>query len=238
MGYGDILKCPQCKQVFDYSKGSRLQKHIMKHQSLEKVITFKQKEIQPMVSFFEQEFKKPLIRNIYFGFDFEALLIPNNKVLHTNKVGNATQHLINIHQPIAFVLQCNNSKYPLVKYSGTDAAQVFIAELNKLHDTLVQELKNELHIIYQKELSMFKRKYCKCSNKQLKYHKKKCEYNWKMKKIYDEYCQILILGFNSGKYDMTFIISHMLISSRPRKAYPPIRSPLCSKHALGFFSIH
>ena len=31
-----------------------------------------------------------------------------------------------------------------------------------------------------------------------------------MKKIYDEYCQIPILGFNSGKYDVTFIISHML----------------------------
>ena len=95
-----------------------------------------------MMSFFEQEFSIPLIRTTYFGFDFEALLIPNN-------------------------------------------------------DTIIQELTNDLHLLYKKELSLLKRRYCKCPDKQAKHHEKGCEYNWKMKKIYDEYCQIPILGFNS-----------------------------------------
>jgi len=94
-----------------------------------------------MICYFEQEFKKPLMRNLYFDFDFEAILVPNEQVLKVNDNKVATQQLINVHQPIAFVLQCSNSKYPTIQYCGLDAAKVFIDKLNELHDTLVQELK-------------------------------------------------------------------------------------------------
>ena len=162
VGYGDVLYCPICKKIFEYTKASRLEKHKAKHVMPEKVLTFKQKQIQPMICYFEQEFKKPLIRNLYFGFDFEAILVPNEQVLKLNDNQVATQQLINIHKPIAFVLQCNNSKYPTIQYCGQDAAKVFIENLDNIHDTLVQELKNEFHISYKEDIKKLQKKYCKC----------------------------------------------------------------------------
>ena len=41
-------------------------------------------------------------------------------------------------------------------------------------------------------------------------HEKGCKFKWNLSQIYKEYLQILIVGFNSGKYDITFIISYML----------------------------
>jgi len=114
VSYGDVLYCSICKKEFVYSKASRLQKHLANYVMPEKVLTFKQKHIKPMICYFEQEFKKPLIRNLYFGFDFKVILVPNNQVLKVNDNKVTTQQLINIYQLVAFVLQCNNSKYPLI----------------------------------------------------------------------------------------------------------------------------
>ena len=58
--------------------------------------------------------------------------IPNENILKVNDNKVTTQQLINIHQSIAFVLQCNNSKYP-----GQNAAKVFIDKLNELYAILV-----------------------------------------------------------------------------------------------------
>src|SRR5690349_18589983 len=100
-----------------------------------KVLTFKQKQIQPMICYFKQEYKKPLIRNLYFGIDFEVILVPNEQVLKVNNDKITTQQLI-VHQLIAFVLQCNNLKYPTIQYCEINTAKVFIDKLNELHNTL------------------------------------------------------------------------------------------------------
>ena len=202
VGYGEVIYCPKCGKVFDYSKATRYHKHVAKHQPPIKQLTFKKKQVIPKVPLFEQLFGIPLVRDLYFGFDFEVLLLPSQFAFGSN------QQLVNIHQPIAFVLHCSDPKYPPVQYCGINAAKVFIQHLDDLHDKVVEDLQLKFKHAYKTQINDLYKKLCTCVNK--KQHQPGCKAQVIMCKLYKEYLQIPIIGFNSGKYDMTFVISHML----------------------------
>src|SRR5689334_12474009 len=97
VGYSQNLSCPDCKKVYQYNKASNFHQHELKHIPKEKELTFIHKEIKPTLTYCEQIFGIPLIRDLYFGFDFEAFLEPIDTVF--NEFETQAKH-INIHRPI------------------------------------------------------------------------------------------------------------------------------------------
>jgi hypothetical protein len=95
------------------------------------------------------------------------------------------------HAPIAFMLKSNNDKlFPPFKYCGTDCGKVFIETLEKFEEKIGKFLTKELN-----------KKFGKILQKLIPFQQKL---------VYEEFTSIPILGFNSNKYDIAFIIKHML----------------------------
>ena len=111
VGYADVLQCPECGKIYRYNKATEFHAHCAKHKNIEKEFIFSKREIKPKLTIFEKEFGYPLKRNLYFGYDFEAMLCKEDNYV--------------VHKPIAFVLKSSlNNVY---QYVGIDSAEKFIS---------------------------------------------------------------------------------------------------------------
>jgi hypothetical protein len=115
------------------------------------------------------------------------------------------------------------------EYCGPDAGRCFVDHLNTIHDPLTGLLKTHFWKHHNKQMAVIETQKCSCqytlqhrpwckettSTDQpcrcghCRQHKKGCKYIVTKCLIMKEYLSIPILGYNSGKYDLTFIITHM-----------------------------
>jgi len=179
--YADILECSYCKKVYDIHKSARLTAHELKHQKTEQTT----EENRPRI------FKKKEITYKRTPFE-KAFGIPLYRPFFLAFDFEA------IHQPIAVVINKDFSyKFIPLIYCGEDSGQQMIKRLEEEAEIISQALKSYLFSQYAIEWSILE-------------NSDKCKFQTLKIKIIKDFCKIPILGFNSGKYDMTFIIQHMI----------------------------
>ena len=129
------LKCDICKQSF--KEEARYQSHMEKHlkeqvKQGKKLIFNEGGTIDHKTSVFEKHFG-PLVHDLYFAFDFEAMLKKNN--IQASEQETFTR----VHEPIAVVLKTFNkinSENFDFKYHGKDADKKLVAHLCDIHKVL------------------------------------------------------------------------------------------------------
>ncbi|PRP83717.1 hypothetical protein PROFUN_03872, partial [Planoprotostelium fungivorum] len=232
VGYAETIICDKCKKVFAYSKASKYHNHMAKHQkdqNSSKVLVFKDKPIQSSISLYKQSFGTELVRPLFLAYDFECIL----KKMNNSEVNQKTTYT-HSHEPIGVVMlaggcladQARGFEY---EYCGPDAGRCFVDHLNTIHDSLTGLLKTYFWKHHNKQMAVIEsqkcscqytlqhRSWCKettstdqpCKCGHCRQHKKGCKYIVIKCLIMKEYLSIPIIGFNSGKYDLTFIITHM-----------------------------
>lgn len=213
ISYGDVLLCSFCGRVFDPKKYERLQAHELKHQKAEiaskhtSKLKFKKTPIKYMKTPSEKILQLDYFtRPFFLAFDFEAILTHQQEIL-----GNKT--FIHIHKPIAFVLKGWSApdfdyKFEPVIYCGEDCSATFVRLLEERQLAITEALKK--YFIMGKfgpHLGRLKRELCTCADSNN--HDGKCKYVMNRNLVIQDITKIPILGFNSGKYDMTFVVEHL-----------------------------
>jgi len=175
------------------------------HQTKEKKIVFKKDHmINKRTTLFEKEFGITLAKDDWIGYDFEAMLVKDTTMM----IGK--QKLLSRHQPIAFVMMISGIE--MISHVDINAGKLFVETL----ENKMEELKNKLDESFKQKfklniMELFKTK-CKCMKKKSIYqtdHETKCEAKKIYKRLLQEHRQVPVIGFNSGKYDLTFIIPHL-----------------------------
>ncbi|PRP73011.1 hypothetical protein PROFUN_17055, partial [Planoprotostelium fungivorum] len=222
VGYAETIICDKCKKVFSYSNSTKYHKHMAKHQK-------DQNSSKNSTSLYKQSFDIELVRPLFLAYDFECIL----KKMNNNKVNQKTTYT-HSHEPIGVVMlaggcladQARGFEY---EYCGPDAGRHFVDHLNSIHDTLRGLLKTYFWKHHNKQMAVIETQKCSCQYTlqhrpwckettptdqpcrcgHCRQHKKGCKYIVTKCLIMKEYLSIPIQGFNSGKYDLTFIITHM-----------------------------
>ena len=154
------LKCDICKQLFQ--KEARYQAHMEKHfkeqvKQGKKLIFDEEGTIEYKKTIFEKHFG-PLVHDLYFALDFEALLKKIN-IQHSEQ-----ETFTRVHEPIAVVLKTYNkinSENFDFKYHGKDAGKKLVAHLCEIHKVVYAMKVKHFDIKYKKQISILKRKQCK-----------------------------------------------------------------------------
>ncbi|PRP73041.1 hypothetical protein PROFUN_17031, partial [Planoprotostelium fungivorum] len=113
---------------------------------------------------------------------------------------------------LAYDFECilkkmNNNEGFEYEYCGPDAGRHFVDHLNSIHDSLTDLLKTHFWKHHNKQMAVIETQKCSC---QYTLHRSWCcKYIVTKCLIMKEYLSIPILGYNSGKYDLTFIITCM-----------------------------
>jgi hypothetical protein len=93
-----------------------------------------------------------------------------------------------------------------------EAGKFFVETLENKMGDLKKTLDESFKQTYKTQIKeLFKTK-CMCTKKKFKYqtdHESQCEGLKIYKRLMQEYRQTPVIGFNSGKYDLTFIIPHL-----------------------------
>ena len=158
---------------------------------------------------FKECLKKPLKHPIWFGFDFEALLVKmqdeNQLILENHQLTseneskldkNQKTKYINHHQPISFVLKSNTGE--VYTYCGENVGEKFISILEKEENRLINELKNILFSKYEKEIRKYQKSTCKC-----KFHHDDCEFDKTRPKYLTQKIKELCKCNNKKQHDCT-----------------------------------
>ena len=198
------LKCDICKQSFQ--KEARYQAHMEKHfkeqvKQGKKLIFDEGGTIDYKTSVFEKHFG-PLVHDLYFAFDFEAML---KKI---NIQASEQETFTRVHEPIAVVLKTYNkinSENFDFKYHGKDADKKLVAHLCDIHPVVYAMKVKHFDKKYKKQISALKRKQCKCKSKNN--HGTGCQFIATLNTCKRLYTNTPIVGFNSGKYDMTMVVN-------------------------------
>lgn len=215
-GYGDVLACPYCGRIFDKSNVTQYNSHEVMHMEedykrnaqMSHLRVFQKKPITHKQSQFEHAFKKPLVPPIFLAYDFEAYLKPCGD----NSLNTSSRQLTQHHVAIAVVVKGHtapgfNYQFPPVLHVGHDCAKKMMDCLVQHQKHITEALKEHMFRQYKVEWRALEKEYrdkglCLCDG--FNKHEGKCLFHMKKIQILMEYCSIPIVGFNSGKYDMTF----------------------------------
>ncbi|PRP81736.1 hypothetical protein PROFUN_10836, partial [Planoprotostelium fungivorum] len=154
-----------------------------------------------------------LVRPLFLAYDFECIL----KKIKNNEVKQKATYT-HSHEPIGVVMlaggcladQARDLEY---EYCGPDAGllKTYFWKHHNKQMAVIESQKCSCQYTLQhrpwcKETTPTDQP-CRCGH--CRQHKKGCKYIVTKCLIMKEYLSIPILGFNSGKYDLTFIITHM-----------------------------
>jgi hypothetical protein len=216
-----------------------LKRHMNKHSkeipSGEQGFKFKQGLLQSKKTQYEKMFGMPCQSPMFLAFDFECLL---EKEDVTIKKEHYTQKHVPIGVVCKVWTAQADKKFKDFKYVGLDVGKKLIDYLENIHDDMIQWKTKQFYKAHAKKLEQIEKTMCDCDSKEhqhrgfcnkyanqvqskqddpcccsstgmKKRHKRKCKYSSSLRAVVAEWTITPILGFNSGKYDMCFVVNAM-----------------------------